>query len=152
MCPSLLQLTFVIFSAVSHFSNGTIVGIVLSWALSGEEIQRWQKVPLDSFLEDVVTEDMLEALPGQVEVLIGQRRLQRPLHIEVRQCMKSSEDVLLIGLVRTHVMPRKNKSIRTCLQHVCVIWRIFHFVRVCFAWCRKSCKLIDSRLAHVQQR
>ena len=69
--------------------------------MSGGEIQRWQKVPLDSFLEDVVTEDMLDAFPGQVEVLIGQRRLQRPLHIEVWQCIGSSEDVLLLGLVRT---------------------------------------------------
>ena len=63
-------------------------------------MHRWQ-VPLDSFLEVVVTEEFLDSLPGELEVLHGQRRLQRPLHIEVRQCMKSSEDGLWLGLVRT---------------------------------------------------
>jgi hypothetical protein len=37
-----------------------------------------------------------------LEVLHGQKRLQRPLHIELRQCVQSGEDVLLLGLVRTH--------------------------------------------------
>ena len=76
------------------------VQVVLSWAIGGGEVQRWQ-APLDSFLEDVVSEEFLDSLPGELEVLHGQKRLQRPLHIEVRQCMKSSEDVLLLGLVRT---------------------------------------------------
>ena len=77
------------------------VEVILSWAIGGGEVQRWQQVRHDSFLEDVVTEEFLDALPGQLEVLHGQKRLQRPLHIEVGQCM-SSQDVVLLGLVRTH--------------------------------------------------
>ena len=77
------------------------VEVVLSWAIGGGEVQTWQGVPFDSFLEDVVTECFLDSLPGELEVLHGQKRLQRPLHIEVRQCMKSSENCLLLGLVRT---------------------------------------------------
>ena len=95
------QFVFAPYFPLSPNSAMAPVGIVLTWALSGCEIQRWQKVPLDSFLEDVVTEDMLDAFPGQVEVLIGQRRLQRPLHIEARHCIGSGDDVLLLGLVRT---------------------------------------------------
>ena len=49
----------------------------------------------------MVTEEFLDSLPGELEVLHCQKILQRPLHIEVRQCMKSSEDCLFLGLVRT---------------------------------------------------
>ena len=63
-------------------------------------MHRWQ-VPFDSFLEVVVSEEFLDSLPGELVVLHGQRRLQRPLHIEVRQCMKSSEDGLWLGLAKT---------------------------------------------------
>ena len=76
------------------------VEVVLSWAIGGGEVHRWQVQP-ECFLGDVVTEEFLDSLPGELEVLAGQKRLQRPLHIEVRRCMGSSEDFLLLGLVRT---------------------------------------------------
>ena len=63
-------------------------------------MHRWH-VSLDSFLEDVATEEFLDSLTGELEVLHCQKILQRTLHIEVRQCMKSSEDCLFLGLVRT---------------------------------------------------
>ena len=40
------------------------VTVVLSWALQGDEVQRWHDVPFDSFLDDVVSEAFLESLTG----------------------------------------------------------------------------------------
>ena len=97
------QLGLAIFPRSPISAMTPCVEVVLSWALSGCEVQRW-RVPMDSFLEDVVTEDLLNSLPGEVDVLHGQKRLQRPLHVEVRQCMESSENCLLLGLVRTHAL------------------------------------------------
>ena len=77
------------------------VEVALGRAIGGGEVQRWHEVQLDSFLEDVVGEELMDSLPGEVEALHGQKRLERPLHIELQQCMKSSEDRLLLGLVRT---------------------------------------------------
>lgn len=79
------------------------VEVVLSWAIGGGEVHRWQ-VPLDAFLEDVVSEEFLDSLPGQVEVVHGQKRLQRPLHVQLRQCVRSDEGILLLGLVRTQAI------------------------------------------------
>ena len=83
------------------------VTVVLSWALQGDEVQRWHDVPFDSFLDDVVSEAFLESLtgPGGVAVVHGQKRLQRPLHTQVRSCMGGSENCLFLGLVRTPSRP-----------------------------------------------
>ena len=78
------------------------VEVVLSWAIGGSDILRWHEVPSDCFLDDVVSEDFLESLPGQVEVVHGHIRLQRPLHVQLRQCVGNDEGPLLLGLVRSH--------------------------------------------------
>ena len=75
---------------------------MLSWAIGGGDIHRWHGVPFNSFLDDVVTEDILESLPGQVEVVHGRKRLQRPLRVQLRQCVTNDEGTLLLDLVRTH--------------------------------------------------
>jgi hypothetical protein len=78
------------------------VTVVLSWALQGDEVQRWHGVPLNSFLKDVVSEEFLNSLPGEVEIVCGPKKLQRPLHIQVRNCMMGgNESCLFLGLVRT---------------------------------------------------
>ena len=77
------------------------VEVVLTWAIGGGEVRRWHEVPFDSFLEDVVSEEFLDSLPGEVEVVHGQKMLRRPLNIELRNCMGSEGDCLVLGLVRT---------------------------------------------------
>jgi hypothetical protein len=52
-------------------------------------------------LDSVITEDFLDDLPGEVEVVHGRERLQRPLHIELSKCLGSEDCHLLLGLVRT---------------------------------------------------
>ena len=76
------------------------VEVVLVWAMSGGEVQRWH-APLNSFLDDVVSEDYLDGFSGEVQVVHGQRKLRRPLHIDLRCCMASDEDCLVLGLLRT---------------------------------------------------
>ena len=88
-------------SAVCLSAMAPCVDVVLSSAIGGGEVRRWQSVPLDSFLDDVgLSEDYLESFPGKVEVVHGQKKLRRPLHIELRS-MGSDEGHLFLGLVRT---------------------------------------------------
>ena len=78
------------------------VEVVLSWAIGGAEVRRWRGVPRSAFLDSVVTEELLDSLPGEVEVVHGQERLQRPLHVEASKCMGGDDDgQVLLGLVRT---------------------------------------------------
>ena len=64
-------------------------------------MQRWHAVQRSAFVDSVVTEDFLDDLPGEVEVVHGRERLQRPLHMELSKCMASDDGQLLLGLVRT---------------------------------------------------
>jgi hypothetical protein len=79
------------------------VEVVLSWAIGGGEVRRWH-IPIDSFLDDFASEELLDSLPGEVEVIHGQNKLQRPLHIELGNYRGSDEDCLLLGLVRTRAL------------------------------------------------
>ena len=84
--------------------------VVLSWALSGGEVQRWRQVPSKSLLGDVVTEEFLDSLPGEVEVLHGQKKLQRPLRTELSNFLVEGDEqhCLNFGLVKTQAY-KKNE-------------------------------------------
>ena len=84
------------------------VEVVLSWAIGGAEVRRW-RVPRSAFLDSVVTEELLDSLPGEVEVVQGQERLQRPLHVEDSKCSGGDDDgQILLGLVKTkHIKDRE---------------------------------------------
>ena len=78
------------------------IEVVLRWAIGGAEVRRWRGVPRSAFLDSVVTEELLDSLPGEVEGVHGRERLQRPLHVEVSNCMGGDDDgQVLLGLVRT---------------------------------------------------
>ena len=79
------------------------VDVVLSWAIGGGQLHRWHEVPFNFCLGDVVTEDFLESLPGQVEVLHGEKKLRRPLRFELGNYL-GDERCLLLGLVRTQAI------------------------------------------------
>jgi hypothetical protein len=87
------------------------VEVILSWAIGGGEVQRWRDVPINSLLDDVVSEEFLESLPGEVEVIHGQNKLQRPLHIELRMCVGSDKGCLLLGLVRTQAFKHDERDL-----------------------------------------
>ena len=78
------------------------VEVVLSWAIGGAEVRRWRAVPRSAFLDSVVTEEFLDNLPGVTAIVLGQKRLRRPLHIELWRCMQGGQDRLLLGVVQTH--------------------------------------------------
>lgn len=90
-----------LFCRLSSSAMVSRVDVVLSWAIGGDEVQRWYDVSITSFLGDVVSEELLNSLPGEVEVIRGPDKLRRPLIIELWECMESEEDCLSIGLVRT---------------------------------------------------
>lgn len=96
-----------------HFSlvmTSCVDVVVLSWALSGGEVQRWRQVPSKSLLGDVVTEEFLDSLPGEVEVFHGQKKLQRPLRTELSKFLVEGDEqhCLNFGLVKTQAY-KKNE-------------------------------------------
>ena len=72
-------------------------------------MRRWHAVLRTSFLDSVVTEELLDSLPGEVEVVHDRKRLQRPLHVEASKCIGGDDDgQILLGLVRTkHIKDRE---------------------------------------------
>ena len=118
ICPMCLYAAAVVcsvggfhrFRRVSSSAMTPCVEVVLSWAIGGGEVQRWH-APINSFLDDVVSEEFLESLPGEVEVIHGQNKLQRPLHIELRMCVGSDKGCLLLGLVRTQAFKHDERDL-----------------------------------------
>ena len=60
-------------------------------------------------LDSVVTEELLDSLLGETEVVHDRIRLQRPLHVEASKCIGGDDDgQILLGLVKTkHIKDRE---------------------------------------------
>ena len=89
------------FSTTDETAMIPCADILLAWVIGGTEVRRWHAVPRSAFLDSIVTEDFLDDLPGEVEVVHGLQILRRPLHMELSKCVGSDDGQLLFGLVRT---------------------------------------------------
>ena len=86
-----------------NLAMSSCVDVVLSWALSGGEVQRWHQVPSKSLLDDLISEHLLESLPCDVKVVHNATVLSRPLRHELAKFTNGEEGVLVFGLVKVQV-------------------------------------------------
>ena len=45
------------------------VDVILAWAIGGVEVQRWHGIPVRTFLDELISEDLLDSQPCDVRVI-----------------------------------------------------------------------------------
>ena len=79
------------------------VEVILAWAIGGVEVRRWHGVPVQTFLDDLISEDFLEEQPCEVNVLHNATILSRPLRHQLKKFKHGEECALVFGLVKVQV-------------------------------------------------
>ena len=92
-----------------------IVDVSLQWGASGNTIKKWDDVPADTILSDLVSAE-LEKLSGEIRLVYKLKEVLF-LHEELQRFMTSGDTILTFDLIRVHADKR---NIVEFVPHLCL--------------------------------